>query len=37
MDGIHVINVIALAAGAVGIVALLLVGALVWFLNHPSD
>jgi len=31
------LSLLALAAGAIGVLVLLVIGALAWFLNHPID
>jgi len=37
MDWIHVAELLAIAAGAVTALAVLIIGTLAWFLNHPRD
>jgi len=37
MDWIHLAKPLALAAGAVAALVLLVIGTLAWFLNHPRD
>jgi hypothetical protein len=37
MDWMHLAKLLALATGAVALVAALVVGTMVWFLNHPRD
>ena len=37
MDWIHVAELLAIAAGAVAALVLLVIGTLAWFLNHPRD
>ena len=37
MDWIHHVKLLALAAGTVAALALLVMGTLAWFLNHPVD
>jgi len=37
MDWMHLAKVVALAAGGVAALVLMVVGTLAWFLNHPRD
>jgi hypothetical protein len=37
MDWMHLAKLLALAAGVVALVAGLVFGAMVWFLNHPRN
>ena len=37
MDWIHFARLLALSAGAVAALILLVMGTLAWFLNHPAD
>lgn len=37
MDWFHLAKLLALAAGVVAVLVLLVVGTLAWFLNHPGD
>jgi len=37
MDWIHVAELVAIAAATVAAIALLVIGTLAWFLNHPRD
>jgi hypothetical protein len=37
MDWIHLAKLLATAAGVVVGIAVLIVGAMVWLLNHPKD
>lgn len=37
MDWMHLAKVLALGAGVLALVAVLVVATMVWFLNHPKD
>jgi len=37
MDWIHIAKVLALTAGAVAALVVVVIGTLAWFLNHPRD
>jgi len=37
MDWLHLAKLLAIAVGAIAGGSLLVVGAMVWFLNHPKD
>jgi len=37
MDWMHLGKLLALTAGVIALVAVLVVGTMVWLLNHPKD
>lgn len=37
MDRIHLLKLVAVAAGAIAVVAVPIVATMAWLLNHPRD